>query len=88
MVFFIYSGSTKFPVSFSSACEGHYKCHILMRSGHDVRHLVIEATTLSKQSRAQIEFNTHATLPLTQNIPVVSEFKFAISVYMDLCIIQ
>ena len=42
-----------------------------MKSGLDIRVLIIEATVFPKDNQAQIEFKTTATLPITQKIPVV-----------------
>ena len=42
-----------------------------MKSGYDVRIIVIEATVTSEEQLTQIEFRTQAIQPLTQNIPLV-----------------
>lgn len=59
-------------MEFQADEEGHYECHISLKSGHDLRILVIEATVVAKERLTQIEFKTQAIKPLTQNIPVVS----------------
>ncbi len=45
---------------------------MILKSGLDVRLLVFEATVLPKDKKAQIKFETNATQPLTQKIPLVS----------------
>jgi len=67
----LFLGSGKFPVKFSCSTEGQYECHILLKSGLDIRLLVIEATVIPSNSQAQVAFKTNATIPLTQQIPVV-----------------
>ena len=60
------------PVQFHAETEGHYECHILLRSGYDMRTICIEATVTAEEKLTEIEFHTQAIQPLTQNIPVVS----------------
>ena len=68
----MYTGTAILPVRFYSDVEGHYECTVTLRSSHDVRVLVIEATVLAQGRHAQLEFNTHAMQPITQDIPLVS----------------
>ena len=65
-------GSAVIPIRFHADKEGQYECHIQLKSGHDMRIIVIESTVLAEGKLAQIEFKTQAIQPLTQNIPVVS----------------
>ena len=60
------------PIEFRSEVPGQYECHITLRSKHDVRVYIIEATVLEKGRYATLEFNTRATEPITQHIPIVS----------------
>ncbi len=69
---FTFTGFTKLPFEFQCPVEGQYKCHVILKSGLDVRLLVFEATVLPKDKKAQIKFETNATQPLTQKIPLVS----------------
>lgn len=62
------------PVQFHADTEGQYECHVLLRSGYDIRNIYIEATVTAEEKLTEIEFHTQAILPLTQNIPVVSEY--------------
>ena len=68
---FCCSGSTVLPVHFQADKEGHYECRILMKSGYDLRMIYLESTVSAKEKSIQIEFNTQAIRPLTQNIPMV-----------------
>ena len=65
-------GSAILPVEFKAAEPGQYECHITMRSKYDVRVYFIEATVLEKGRFATLEFDTRATEPITQKIPIVS----------------
>ena len=40
---------------------------------YDVRVIIIESTVLSTDKHTELEFSTKALLPLTQNIPLVSD---------------
>ena len=71
-MYFSLLGVAILPLRFCSEVEGQYECFITLRSGHDVRVLVIETTVLAKGRHAHLEFNTHAMQPITQDIPLVS----------------
>jgi len=64
--------SAKLPIEFRAKEPGQYECHIILRSKYDVRIYIIEATVLEKGRHATLEFDTRATEPITQNIPIVS----------------
>lgn len=64
-------GYLAFPVEFHGTVAGQYECHIMMKSGYDIRTVVVECTVLNEGQIAQIEFKTKAIQPLTQNIPMV-----------------
>lgn len=81
---FICLGSTVLPVHFQADKEGHYECRVLVKSGYDLRIIYIESTVSAKEKIIQIEFNTQAIRPLTQNIPVVSKCFSGIFVLHDL----
>lgn len=67
-------GSAILPVAFSAEEVGQYECHVVLRSEHDVRVVILESTVMAKEGHAELEFHTTAMLPLTQEIPVVSIF--------------
>jgi len=73
--------SAVLPVEFKAVQPGQYECHITMRSKYDVRVYFIEATVLEKGRFATLEFDTRATEPITQLIPIVS--VYSLSVYMS-----
>lgn len=66
------TGSAVLPVRFHAEEEGQYECHVILRSQHDVRVLVIESTVMARGRHAQLEFSTPAMQTLTQDIPLVS----------------
>ena len=59
------------PVKFHAEFEGQYECHLVLKSMYDVRVVIIESTVFSTDKHTELEFNTKALLPLTQNIPLV-----------------
>ena len=64
---------------------GQYEFHITLRSKYDVRVYFIEATVLEKGRYATLEFDTRATEPITQQIPIVSKhviYSVAISLFL------
>ena len=65
-------GSAVLPVEFHAEEEGQYECHVVLRSEHDIRVLVIESTVMARGRHAELQFNTPAMQPLTQDIPLVS----------------
>lgn len=64
--------SAVLPIEFRAKIPGQYECHITLRSKYDIRVYIIEATVLEKGRYATLEFNTRATEPITQQIPIVS----------------
>lgn len=60
-------------VKFHAEFEGQYECHLVLKSMYDVRVIIIESTVLSTDKHTELEFSTKALLPLTQNIPLVSD---------------
>ena len=70
--YFVISGSAILPVQFYADKEGQYECHLYLKSGYDLRTIIIEATVTAEQRVTEIEFRTQAIQSLTQNIPVVS----------------
>ena len=64
------------PVQFCANTSGQHECQILIKSGYDLRTIIIEATVSSKERHTWIEFHTQAIQPLTQNIPVVCALSF------------
>ena len=66
--------SAVLPLEFRSEVPGQYECHITLHSKYDVRVYIIEATVLEKGRYATLEFNTRATEPITQQIPIVRMF--------------
>lgn len=63
--------SAVLPIEFRAEVPGQYECHITLRSKYDVRVYIIEATVLEKGRYATLEFDTRATEPITQQIPIV-----------------
>lgn len=63
---------TSLPIEFVCDTEGHYTCHIVLTSLHDVRVYCIEVVVSIKQEQAEIEFKIPAFERLTQRIPLVS----------------
>lgn len=59
------------PVKFHAEFEGQYECHLVLKSMYDVRVVIVESTVFSTDKHIELEFNTKALLPLTQNIPLV-----------------
>ena len=72
------------PIEFRADVPGQYECHITLRSKYDVRVYIIEATVLEKGRYATLEFDTRATEPITQRIPIVSEYIICIA-FILLC---
>lgn len=72
-IHFFFLGSAVIPIQFHANREGQYECHILLKSGYDLRTIVVEATITTEERLMQIEFKTQAIQSLTQNIPVVSQ---------------
>ena len=70
---FVISGSAILPVQFYADREGQYECHLHLKSGYDLRTIIIEATVTAEQRVTEIEFKTQAIQSLTQNIPVVNK---------------
>ena len=62
------------PVQFQAKEPGQYECHMVLTSTHDIRVFVIESTVMAQGSLAELEFCTAALKPLTQEIPLVSQF--------------
>ena len=60
------------PIEFRADVPGQYECHITLHSKYDIRVYIIEATVLEKGRYATLEFDTRATEPITQQIPIVS----------------
>lgn len=74
MLFFVVvSGSALLPIHFYADRAGQYECHLYLKSGYDIRTIIVEATVTSEQRVTEIEFRTQAIQSLTQNIPVVRE---------------
>lgn len=69
---FLIIGSSLLPIRFQADREGQYECCVFLRSGYDLRAIYIEATATAEERFTQIEFNTQAIQPLTQNVPVVN----------------
>ncbi len=65
------NGLAVLPVVFTAEEAGQYECHMILRSEHDVRVVVIESTVMARGRHAELKFHTTAMLPLTQDIPVV-----------------
>lgn len=59
------------PIKFHAEFEGQYECHLVLKSMYDIRVVIVESTVLSTDKHTELEFNTKALLPLTQNIPLV-----------------
>ena len=76
-------GSAVLPVRFHAEEEGQYECHVVLRSQHDIRVLVIEGTVMARGRHAQLEFSTPAMQPLTQEIPLV-RFTCVLILWPDL----
>ena len=66
------NGSAVLPVEFLAKEEGQYECHLVLHSQHDTRLYVIESTVMSQEKSTELEFETPAMQPLTQEIPLVS----------------
>lgn len=62
---------------------GQYECHVILRSGYDLRTVYIEATVTAEERFTQIEFSTQAIRPLTQNIPVVKSIHSFVEVVVS-----
>ena len=67
-------GSAVIPIEFQADQEGLYECHMLLKSGYDIRTIIIEASVSADEHPTQIEFRTQAIKAITQIIPVVSYF--------------
>ena len=65
------AGSAVIPLRFSAESEGQYECCLVLKSPLDVRVLIIECTVLAASRHTEVEFNTKAMVPLTQEIPLV-----------------
>lgn len=65
------NSSAVVPIVFGADIPGQYECHITLQSKYDVRVYIIEATVLEKGRYATLEFDTRATEPIIQQIPIV-----------------
>lgn len=65
-------GTAILPVEFLAEEEGQYECHVVLRSEHDIRVLVIESTAMARGRHPVLEFCTPAMQPLIQEIPLVN----------------
>ena len=64
--------SALLSVDFCAEKEGQYECHLVLRSGYDVRTLVVESTVMALERATELEFHIPAMQAVTQEIPVVS----------------
>ncbi len=64
------------PVRFHAEFEGQYEFHLVLKSTYDVRVVIVESTVLSTDKHTELEFNTKALLPLTQDIPLVRYYHY------------
>lgn len=69
---FVCVGFGVLPLKFCATEEGQYECHVVLKSCHDIRVLIIESTVLAKGRQAKLEFSTQAMQPVTQEVPIVS----------------
>ena len=71
MMCYVISGIAILPIQFHADSGGQYECRLILKSLYDIRVIIIESTVLAMDRHAQIEFETKATVPVTQDIPLV-----------------
>ena len=67
--------TVKLPLTISPCEVGQYNCSVVLKAANDIRVYRIECTIKDADSDIEMEFTSPAHQSVSQDIPIVSNFK-------------